>query len=190
MTNIIAFALQYKWKRREKKQTKRKINEMSLQWTWSLFDSVRPSKNAKCKEGRLNATFFFRLFLLSIFYMATCRAYYSHINVLEAQESADSAKEIDYSFVSFFLYSWLLSMSRTFQSQIALNNNTKNGMCSTKICLVTIFIQFKNYDFLCVLHMRAKHDETININVIRWWWPWHAHFKSQIINRNFRWKSN
>lgn len=62
MTNIIAFALQYKWKRREKKQTERKINEMSLQWTWSLFDSVRPSKNAKCKEGRLNATFFFAYF--------------------------------------------------------------------------------------------------------------------------------
>lgn len=94
------FCFTVQMKKGRKKQTKRKINEMSLQWTWSLFDRQR-MQNAKKVDWMQR--FFSRLFLLSIFYMATCRAYYSHINVLEAQESADNAKEIDYSFVSFLL---------------------------------------------------------------------------------------
>lgn len=144
MTNIIAFALQYKWKReKEADRAKNQRNESPMN---VIF--VRPSKNAKCKEGRLNATFFCCLFLLSIFYMATCRAYYIIvISMYLKHKNQPTMQKKLIILLSLFFNSWLLSMSRTFQSQIALNNNTKNGMCSTKICLVTIFIQFKIMTF-------------------------------------------
>lgn len=99
--------------------------------------------------------------------------------------SRSGAKEIDYSFdfLSLFLSHCHYSSS---SAPIAFDNKAKNGMCSTKICLVTTFIQFKKIWFSTYSTWEPRLVETSNEKrkketaVSLWILDMQAHLKSEI----------
>lgn len=99
------FCFTVQMKKGRKKQTKRKINEMSLQWTWSLFDRQR-MQNAK-KVDWMQRFFFAYFFSLSFIWL-----HVEHTIVismyLEHKNQPTMQKKLII-LLSLFFYSWLLS---------------------------------------------------------------------------------